>query len=85
MLLIILYSSNIWIGASSNIWIGAAFPNESFSGKTSLSAKNSYLLTFPDDKTEILSACLSTSYWASFSEPYDMGGTRGCASLQFSW
>ena len=30
----------------------AAFPSNSFSGKTSLPVKNSYLQTFPDDEAE---------------------------------
>ena len=34
--------------------IVAAFPNSPLSGKTPSSAKNSYLLTFPDDKAEII-------------------------------
>ena len=40
----------------SNLFIVAAFTNKSFSGNTSLPVKNSYLLTFPDDKTEMLAA-----------------------------
>ena len=43
----------------SNLFIVAAFSNGSFSGKTSLPARNSYLLTFPDDKAEILAFSLS--------------------------
>ena len=35
-------------GEYSNIVIVAAFLSKSFSGKTSLPLKNSYLLTFPD-------------------------------------
>ena len=50
----------------SNIFIVAAFSIKSFSGETSLSIKNSYLLTFPDDKDEILAVCRSKSYWALF-------------------
>ena len=38
----------------SNILIAAAFYMKSFSGKTSLPVKNSALLTFPDNKAEIL-------------------------------
>ena len=37
-------------GKYSNLFIVAAFSNTSFLGKTSLPVKNSYLLTFPDDK-----------------------------------
>ena len=49
-------------GEYSNLFILTAFSNKSFSGKTSLSVKNSYLLTFPYDKAEILAVCLSKSY-----------------------
>ena len=45
----------------SNLLIAAAFSSKSFSGKTSLRVKNSYLLTFPADKVEIVAACLSKS------------------------
>ena len=48
-------------GEYSNRFI-AAFSSKSISGKTSLSVKNLYLLTFPDDKAEILAVCLSKSY-----------------------
>ena len=41
-------------GKYSNLLIVPAFSNKSFSGKTSPSVKNSYFLTFPDDKAEIL-------------------------------
>ena len=41
-------------GEYSNLFFLAAFSSKSFLGKTSLHAKNSYLLIFPDDKTEIL-------------------------------
>ena len=46
----------------SNLFIVAAFYSKSFSGKTSLSEKNSYLLTFPDDQAEILAVYLPKSY-----------------------
>ena len=46
----------------SNLCIVATFSSKSFSGKTSFSDKNSYLLTFPDDKLEFLEVCLSKSY-----------------------
>ena len=46
----------------SNLFILAAFSGKYFSGKTSLPVKNSYLLTLPDDKAEILTVCLSKSY-----------------------
>ena len=49
-------------GKYSNIFIVAAFSSKSFSGKTSLPVKKSYLLTFPDDKAEILAVFLSKSY-----------------------
>ena len=35
---------------------------KSFSSKTSLPFKNSYLLIFPDDKSEILTVCLSKPF-----------------------
>ena len=38
----------------SNLFILTAFSNKFFSIKTSLPVKNSYLLTFTVDKTEIL-------------------------------
>ena len=50
-------------GKYLNIFIVAAFSSKSFSGKTSLQVRNSYLLTFPDDKAKIL-AGISKSYWA---------------------
>ena len=40
----------------------AAFSIKSFSGKISLPVKNSYFLTFPDDKTEILAVYLPKLY-----------------------
>ena len=46
----------------SNLLDVAAFFSKSFSGKTSFPVKFSYLLTFPDDKTEVLAVCLSKSY-----------------------
>ena len=46
-------------GKYSHLFIVAAFSDKSFSGKTSLSVKSSYLLTFLDDKVEILAVCLS--------------------------
>ena len=45
-----------------NLFIVAAFSNNYFSGKTSLLVKNLYLITFPDDKAEILVVCLSKLY-----------------------
>ena len=45
----------------SNLFIVEAFSSKSFSGKTSLPVKSSYLLTFPHDKAEIL-ICLSKLY-----------------------
>ena len=41
-------------GKYSNLLNVAAFSIKSFSGKTSLLVKKSYLQTFPDDKAEIL-------------------------------
>ena len=46
-------------GKYSNLLIVAAFSSKSFSNKTSLPVQKSYLLTFPDDKKEILTVCLS--------------------------
>ena len=40
----------------------AAFSNSSFSVKTSLHVKNSYLLTFPNNKAKIVAVCLSKLY-----------------------
>ena len=45
-------------GEYSNLFIIAAFPKKTFSGEASLLGKNSYLLTYPDDKAEILAVCL---------------------------
>ena len=49
-------------GEYSNLLIVATFFSKSFPGKTSLSVKSSYLLTFHDDKPEISAVCLSKSY-----------------------
>ena len=38
----------------SNLFIVATFSNKSFSGKTSWLFKNSHLLTYLDDKVEVL-------------------------------
>ena len=40
-------------GKYSNLFIAAAFSSESFSSKAYLLVKNSYLLTFLDDRAEI--------------------------------
>ena len=53
-------------GEHSNRLVAAAFSNKSFSGKKSVLVKNSYLLTFPDDKAEILVVVLSKLYWDLF-------------------
>ena len=45
-----------------NHFIVAAFSNELLTGKTFLPFKNSCLLTFPDDKAEILTICQFKSY-----------------------
>ena len=53
----------------SNLFNAAVFSSKYFSGKTSLSFKNSYLLTFPDDKADILAVfCLNyiELYFARF-------------------
>ena len=49
-------------GEYSNLYIFAVFCNKFSSGKTSFPVKNSYLLTFPDGKAEILAVCLCKSY-----------------------
>ena len=49
-------------GEYSNLFIVAAFSSNSFPGKTSLLVKNSYLLTYPNDKAETLAVCLCKSY-----------------------
>ena len=46
----------------SNLFNVVTFSNKSFSGKTSSPVKSSYLLTFPEDKADILAVCLSKSY-----------------------
>ena len=53
----------------SNLYNVVAFSSMSFSGKTSLADKHSYLLTFPDDKAEFLTFCLQKNielYLAQF-------------------
>ena len=50
----------------SNLFIVAAFSSKSFYGKTSFSVRNSYLLTFPYDKAEVLAVCLFKLYSALF-------------------
>ena len=45
-------------GKDSNLFIVAVFSSKSFFGKTSLVVKKPYLVTFPDDKSKILAACL---------------------------
>ena len=44
-------------GECSYLFTVAAFSSNSFSSKTILPVKNSYLITFPDDKVEILAVC----------------------------
>ena len=41
-------------GEYSNLFIVASLSSKSFSGKIYLPVKNSYLLTFPNNKAEIL-------------------------------
>ena len=53
-------------GKYSNLFNAAAFFRKSFSIKTFLPVKNSYLLIFPDDKAEILAVCLSDLCFAQF-------------------
>ena len=49
-------------GNYSNLFNSAVFSSRSLSGKASFPVKNSYLLTFPDDKAEVLAVCLSKLY-----------------------
>ena len=49
-------------GKYSNILSVAAFSNNPYAAKIFLPVKNSYLLTFFDDKAEILAVCLSKPY-----------------------
>ena len=49
-------------GKYLNLLIVADFLNSLFPGKTSSPVKNSHLPTFPDDKAEIVAACVSTPY-----------------------
>ena len=53
-------------GEYSNILIAAGFSNKSVFDKTSFPVKNSYLLTFPDDKAGILAFFLSKPHKALF-------------------
>ena len=50
----------------SNPFNATAFSRGYFSAKSSLTGRNSYLLTFSDDKTEILEVGLSKLYPALF-------------------
>ena len=49
-------------GKYSKLFNAAAFSSKSFSDETSFPVKNSYLLTFPDDKVEILAFYPSKLY-----------------------
>ena len=49
-------------GECSNPFIVAAYCSKFFSGTTSLPVKNSYLLTFLDNKAETLAVPLSKLY-----------------------
>ena len=51
---VILCFNSLPNGEYSNLFKSAAFLNKYFSGRTSFPVKNSYLLTFADDKAEIL-------------------------------
>ena len=55
----------------SNLLIVAAFSIRSFSSKTSWPIRISYLLTFPDDKVEILAVCLSNFFLPLFCAVID--------------
>ena len=52
----------LYKGKYLNLLIVVAFSYKSFCIKTSLPVKKLYLLTFPDNKAEILAVCLSKSY-----------------------
>ena len=54
--------NNLLNGKHSRFFILAAFYIKSFSGKKTLSIKNLYLLTFPDEKAKILAVYLSKLY-----------------------
>ena len=49
-------------GEHLNFFDATAFSGQLFSINTSLPVKNSYLLTFPDNKAEVLVVYLSKSY-----------------------
>ena len=51
---VILCFNSLPNGEYSNFFNAAAFLNKYFSGRTSFPVKNSYLLTFADDKAEIV-------------------------------
>ena len=57
VLLVLCLSKNIQIFLLQELFLATLF-----SGETSLAVKNSYLLTFCDDKVEILVVCLSKLY-----------------------
>ena len=59
-------SQPVLLNISPMMNIPAVFSSKSFSGKTFLPVKNSYLLTFADDTTEILAACPFKSHRALF-------------------
>ena len=54
--------NNLPNGAYSNLFSVVAFPSKFFSGKISFPAKNSYSLTFLDDKAKISTVYLSKLY-----------------------
>ena len=60
--------SNLWTLSNPGYYllIVAAISSSSFSGKISSPVKNSYLITFLDDKAEVLAAYLSKLSWALF-------------------
>ena len=55
------FFNSLYNGKYSNLLIVAAYSNSPFSGKTSLTFKNSYLPTFTDDKAKVLAVCQSKS------------------------
>ena len=61
-MVVVCFFNSLPNGEYSNLSIVAAFFSKSFSSKIYFPVKNSYLLTFLDDKIEFLAVCLSKSY-----------------------
>ena len=56
------FSNSLPNGDYSNLLIVAAFSSKSFSGKISLTVKNSHLLAIIDETAKILAVCLPKPY-----------------------